>query len=279
MDEHISDVSVVIPYGKSDGRILRCVSSVLAQTIPVAKVIVVANNGITTDQARLELSSLHCSEIVVVVDGAFCRTANEARNTGCALSSTVWTALVDSDDWWDPEHVRACFAAIGRAAFDVDLVYGSLFIHSAQGQEILMATHFSESLTPENYLLAYYPAQTSSYFFRTNLVRDNPWCAALRRHQDFEWFARVARVSRVVVNTQATVHVEWLEERTHKAHADCWSVIQPWRPNVRRILFRRHHRNLLKSAIKSRDKYVFRLGLLYLLDFFRRERDFLNGSI
>lgn len=273
-----ADITVVIPYGKADGNIVRCVASVLAQIVKPMKIIVVANHNVSAVRAATELQGLSADEVVQIADGAACRNANEARNLGCALVATRWTALLDSDDWWDSGHLQSCLDILRSSGEGIEFMYGSLTVHTAEGQGVLDASHFTESLTPENYLLSYLPAQTSSFFFSTTLVKANPWHPELRRHQDYEWFARIARVSKVALNTRPTVHVEWLTDRTHLAHADCWWVVRRWRHQVQREYFRRHHRNLLKSAIRSRDRFVFILAAHYIIDGFRSNKTYLSSA-
>lgn len=276
------DVSVVIPCGKLEGDLVRCVESAAAQRPPPREILVVANHRVSAAAARERLAEARtCGVPLRIVDGAGCKHANDARNLGARLAGSAWIALLDSDDWWAPDHLAACAAAVETAqaaAAPVDFVYGSIRVITARGEQLLRAEHFSTLVTPENYLLSYRPAQTSSFVVRRALMLAEPWASDLRRHQDYEWFARIARRVRVAVNPAADVNVEWLAERRHRAHRDCWSVVAPWRPRVRRHAFRRHHRNLIKSALKSHDPYALRLVWYYAADALRGERAFLHDA-
>lgn len=270
-------ISVVIPFGKLDGNIARCVQSALEQTTPPLEVIVVANHVVSVEAARRTLQSLIYHPALYIVDGAACRNANDARNLGATLAKGSWLALLDSDDWWDSAHLSNCTPIIQSADPLLDLVYGSITVHKSDGIVVLPAHHYGKDGSAENYLLSYYPAQTSTYVVRREAILEEPWDPALRRHQDYEWFARIARRNRVIVNPEPTVHVEWLTGRRHKAHRDCWKVVKAWRPLVRRAAFRRHHKNLLKSAVHSRDIFAIHLALSFFLDFFRPQREFMNS--
>lgn len=271
-----TDIAVVIPYGKLEGDILRCVGSVLDQSHRASEVLVVANNKVSAVAARQKLAPLADRLELRVIDGAACRNANDARNLGCREAGSAWLALLDSDDWWGPQHLATCIAAVMSSPDPVGFVYGSINVVSAQGIAVLPAAHFSCEATAENYLLSYRPAQTSSYFVLRSLMLAHPWAPALRRHQDYEWFARITRHCRAAVNPAAHVFVEWLDERRHQAHSDCWSVVEPWRNQVRRHEFRKHHRNLIKSALRSRDPYVLRLVWFYATDALRGRGAFLR---
>lgn len=271
-----ADTAVVIPFGKLEGDIVRCVASALAQSLPARQVLVIANNKVSVDAAREKLAAFAGRPELRVIDGARCRNANDARNLGCQQTDTEWLALLDSDDWWGPDHLASSLAVVETAPEAVDFVYGSIRVVSSRGSDLLRAEHFSAESTAENYLLSYRPAQTSTYVVRRALMLAHPWAPGLRRHQDYEWFARITQLCRTAVNPEASVFVEWLAERRHKAHGDCWSVVAPWRPKVHRREFRKHHRNLIKSALRSRDPYVFRLVWFYAADALRGNSAFLR---
>ncbi|MBK1616091.1 hypothetical protein CKO44_21790 [Rubrivivax gelatinosus] len=265
-------VSVVVPYGKRDGDIERCVRSALAQGHAPQQVLVVANHAVDAGEACSRLGSIADDPRLRIVDGSACRNANQARNLGARLAATPWIALLDSDDWWDPQHLQQALD-VARAQ-RADMVYGSIRVHGPADNIVLEACHFRRLGTPENYLLSYLPAQTSSYVFRRELVERQPWAEHLRRHQDYEWFARVAQHFVLAAAPVPTVHVEWLDERRHKYHRDCWNVVGAWRGVVDYANFRRHHRALLRSAIRSRDGFSLPLALWYLLDPLRPRRAF-----
>lgn len=90
-------ITVVIPAFNSEQTIARTLSSVLAQTLPPAEIIVVDDG-----------SSDHTSDVVLQFGSVvkLHRQSNSgpgaARNRGISLATGEWIALVDADDAWFP---------------------------------------------------------------------------------------------------------------------------------------------------------------------------------
>ena len=117
-------VSVVIPAFNAGGFIKQTVKSVFEQTYPNLECIVV-NDG-STDNTR--------EEILPFVDRiTYLETSNlgraVARNRGIGLSSGVYIAFLDADDYWDPSKLEEQVAyleshpsvgALGCGAYLVD---------------------------------------------------------------------------------------------------------------------------------------------------------------
>lgn len=246
--------SVVIPLGKLAGDVARCVRSACAQQVRPARVLVVCNGPVSQAlgaQLLAQELALH-GDVVQLVSGAACRNANDARNLGLELVTTEWVAFLDSDDWWEPGWAAAAERTL--QAHDADFCYSSLRVWHSDTPADLLCEHWSAYRTPENYLLSYLPAQTSTYVVRTALARAVGWDPRLGRHQDYDFFVRAVRTSRFVATVPGVhVHVDWREPRRHRAHLDCLHVVRGWRAHVDRPYYRRHIRSLLESAIHSRD--------------------------
>src|SRR5699024_10882054 len=116
--------------------------------------------------------------------------ANFARNLGYDLSETKYVAFLDSDDWWEKEHLTKSIESLeysGKAA-----VYSGAIIHSNN------STNFSNTVDIDNFndpfslVLNGYFAQTSSYVLNKDLIKNIVvWDTALNRHQDFDYFASI----------------------------------------------------------------------------------------
>lgn len=247
--------TVVVPFGKSDGDIARCIQAAMSQTCLPEKVVVVCNGPVSLEYATSSLNELlrQYSSTLLLVRCDTCTNANDARNFGLDHVDTDWVSFLDSDDWWDPTWISAVQGCIQSSS--ADFAYGSLRIHGAKGHtNELMCQHWSSHGTAENYLLAYLPAQTSSYFIRAEAARAIGWRRDLRRHQDYDFFARSLH-SPIKVATVPGVHVnvDWRAPRRHQFHLDCLTVVSPWKQRVELAHYRRHIRKLLQSAILSHD--------------------------
>lgn len=251
--------SVIIPYGKKQGNFLRCIKSVIEQTILPTQIIVVCNGEISIDFIRTnsDIEILLNNSIISFIFPIGCTNANMARNHGLSMVTAGWTAFLDSDDWWDENWVFNVNKAINLE--QSDFLYGSLRIHGKNNsQSELLCNHYSEQKTPENYLLAYKPAQTSTYFIKTYLAKEVGWNNKLRRHQDYDFFVRATKASsKTSIVNGIFVNVDWTTPRRHKFHMDCLEVVTLWHMNVEKKYFLRHLKNLYKSAFLSKDWKAF----------------------
>lgn len=255
MSDSTFDYVVAIPYGKLGGDVTRCVESICRQTLAPQKVLVMCNGRVTRTHAEQVLAEqlLRWGHLIDLVQPPNCRNANDARNTGIDMATTTWIAFMDSDDWWEPGWMAAAAATLLNEG--KQFVYGSIRVHSGGGStEDLIGRHWRNYATPQNYLLAYMPAQTSTYVLTTELARRVRWQPALHRHQDYDFFERcVNSGARTGVVPGVFVNVEWAEARRHKHHLDCLRVVTPWRSAVEARNYRRHIKNLFRSALASRD--------------------------
>jgi glycosyltransferase involved in cell wall biosynthesis len=97
-------VSVIIPAYNRGHLIGRALRSVLAQTVPVAEVIVV-DDGSDDDTARIveAIAATEPSVIYVRQDRA---GAPAARNRGISMATGSLIAFQDSDDEWEPTFIE-----------------------------------------------------------------------------------------------------------------------------------------------------------------------------
>ena len=97
-----NDVAVVIPTYNRGSLILETLSSILAQSVQPAEIIVVDDGS--TDDTYEVVRSLQASSI------RYHRIENcgapRARNIGVSLSRSTWIALCDSDDLWLPDKLE-----------------------------------------------------------------------------------------------------------------------------------------------------------------------------
>lgn len=109
-------VSVVMPHYNALGTVARSIESVIAQTLPVAELVIV--DDASSDFSKLELlvaryrSQLTILLIPLAVNGG----AANARNVGINNASSSYIAFLDSDDVWHPEKIAVQYEYMqGRA--------------------------------------------------------------------------------------------------------------------------------------------------------------------
>lgn len=189
-------VSVIIPtYGGAE-YLKRCVDSVLAQTYQNIEVIVVDDNGMGTPNQLLTQKVMEgykdephvkyiCHEVNI--------NGSAARNTGFRNSNGEYICLLDDDDEYYPEKVERQVNNLD-ANPNCGLTYCQREMY-VNGK----LTSVKHAMKSDNYLfdLLIHKVGISS---GTLMVRRNIWeqiggfDESLRRHQDYEFTARVASV-------------------------------------------------------------------------------------
>lgn len=103
----VAPVSVVIPCYRCASTIARAVASVLAQTLPVAEILLVDDaSGDGTLEALEDIRRRHGAVAVRVLAAPVNLGAGEARNLGWNAASQPWVAFLDADDAWHPRKIE-----------------------------------------------------------------------------------------------------------------------------------------------------------------------------
>ena len=95
--------SVIIPYYNKAPYIIRCIDSVLNQTVNNFEIIVIDDGS--TDNG-IELISKKYGESITIVSQKN-QGVSVARNTGINLAKQEYVALLDADDAWHPQYLES----------------------------------------------------------------------------------------------------------------------------------------------------------------------------
>jgi succinoglycan biosynthesis protein ExoW len=114
-------VVVIIPYFQREkGILLRAVESVLAQVLPAAVTLrVIVIDDASPVSADVELAYIKSISVATIeIERQVNAGPGAARNRGLALVEQTqgidFVAFLDSDDIWQPTHVRDALAALGQ---------------------------------------------------------------------------------------------------------------------------------------------------------------------
>jgi teichuronic acid biosynthesis glycosyltransferase TuaG len=100
-----SSIDVVIPTYNSDEFLERAIDSILSQTHPVSKIIVVDDGSSEKSQKFLmELEKRY--DILEVIFNQHTGLPGVGRHIGILKSEADWIAFLDSDDFWAPEKIQ-----------------------------------------------------------------------------------------------------------------------------------------------------------------------------
>jgi len=98
-------ISVVIPAHNAERFIEEAIESVLAQTLPVAEVIVIA------DDCSDDTSAIARRLDAIVFEGKH-RNISAATNQGVRAAGQEWIALLDADDFWETRKIESQWKAV-----------------------------------------------------------------------------------------------------------------------------------------------------------------------
>jgi glycosyltransferase involved in cell wall biosynthesis len=184
-------ISVVIPAYNAAHFLPRCLSSVFAQTLKPAEVIVV-DDGSTDDSA--EIARKLGARVVSRPNGGL----SAARNTGIQSAENDWVALLDADDLWSPEKLQAQADLVRE---DTVLVYTGIRIFSDDGVKNIRP---GADPTEARKMLRYRNPITPSTVLarRDALARNGGFREDIRACEDWEMWVRLQRIGAFAAVTE-----------------------------------------------------------------------------
>lgn len=185
-------VSVLIPTYNHDAKLQRAIQSVLNQSVQDFEIIVVDNHS--TDNTDAVVHAFNDSRIQLhKIDNKGVIAAS--RNLGLKYALGKYIALLDSDDWWQPNKLELSILALEKG---YDLVYHDLW---------RVSDEFSKSFDKKvgawkvdspvyNYLLINGNAiPNSSVVFKSDIIRKVGLIAEepeLKGVEDFDFWLRIS---------------------------------------------------------------------------------------
>jgi glycosyltransferase involved in cell wall biosynthesis len=164
-DSQLKDprVSVVIPTLNRAAFVGKAIRSVVEQTAPVLEILVV--DGGSTDGTREVAESFGPVVRFLPQEG---KGAAAARNTGFRRAQGDWIALLDSDDLWLSNRLRAQFDLLAGHP-ETDFIFSDMAVVASDGD-----ANLPEILNPEahRYLVAgaSHLDRILEYLFLTNFI-------------------------------------------------------------------------------------------------------------
>lgn len=110
------DVAVVIPVFNKVRHVDRAIRSVLSQTLPPTRILIV--DDASTDGSAEKIETFRHPDITVLRRSVPGPGGYAARNTAIEASSNEWISFLDADDAWAPDHLQSVADALSRNAND-----------------------------------------------------------------------------------------------------------------------------------------------------------------
>ena len=171
-------VSIVTVVYNGAATLERTIQSVLGQSYPNIEYIVV--DGGSTD-GTLDLLRRYEDRLDQWVSEKD-KGIYDAMNKGVALCTGEWVALINADDWYEPDTV-ARVVAVAHGRHDINIVHGDIWIHYPNG-------HRKQKRAKLNgFLLKYWEMVLNhpSFFVRRSYYQGRPFDATLRVSGDHKW--------------------------------------------------------------------------------------------
>jgi glycosyl transferase family 2 len=186
-------VSVVIPAYRAAATIGRAVASVLAQTFPVAEILVIDDGS--PDDLAAELAPFGERIMLIRQENG---GAASARNLGIERATGDFIAFLDADDYWEPRRLE-CQLQLFQQHPGLGLVAGQYFNQPPGGERALALTrqaHWFDRLLSLNGERAFTVATivwTSTTLVRRQVLADERFVSGLEPAEDRDLWARLVK--------------------------------------------------------------------------------------
>ena len=251
-------VSVVVPFYNRSKFLKRLLDSIAIQNLP-ATIVYIIDNGSTLEDTLKAWEIIRSHNLVdkcVFTSSIGKGNANFARNLGYELAETKYVAFLDSDDWWEKNHLHhsiSCLKSTNKAA-----VYSIAIIHTQFGSNISRTADIKDYNNPFSLILSShgYIAQTSSYIVdKTKVSNTALWDEQLKRHQDFDYFSSIFyKTSGWVYYPKVTTNIDWHTGGTNISDLDFTSFLifyNKWKDIIPMPIKKQYLKRMLYLAYQS----------------------------
>ncbi len=234
--------------------VLRAVDSVLQQTFSDLEVIVVIDGDESHILAALESVSSPRLQVLRLrrrVGGS------GARNLGVYAARGEWVAFLDDDDLWLPKKLEMQLAAAQASNASDPIVACKVIAHTPAGEFVWPRKLPSEPLS--EYLLARNSwtqgeglLQTSTLLTSRRLLLKVGFEEGLRKHQDWDWLLRAARIPGVKIEFVDEPLAIWnLESQGGVSRRHDWQGSLAWIRHRKDLVTRRAYAGFVATQIAS----------------------------
>jgi alpha-1,3-rhamnosyltransferase len=260
-DRQKGDVFAFVPSYNHAPFIEQCLNSIIGQTLPPAKLLVI-DDGSRDDSPRIiERVLKDCpfeAEFIVRENRGLCATLNE----GFARSEGKYFAYIGSDDYWLPDFFKERVRLMDERERAV-LAYGHSYLIDETGEIFGSTTDFDEDWAryidgdPSPMLLNGVSPVSSTVFYRRSVLEQVSWNESARL-EDYEMYVRLATLGEFAFDPQVLSVWRHHSYNTSKdlllMHRE---VIEAQNRNIEYLGVSREELDKYQARIKFRNARVF----------------------
>jgi len=198
------EVSVIIPVHNRAGIIPSAIRSALNQTIKPKEIIVVDDASTDKLSEKIEHFDKNTVKLIRLNNKT---NAAYARNYGALSSESDYIAFLDSDDFWEKNHIESKLKIINKDQ-NIKGVYGSFYVMDNQRVlYIKKPTQYDKIIHPAEYVLRGSGIRTSTFLFNRKAFLTIKFNDNLTKHQDWDLFIRFVSKHNMRVDHNPTVKI------------------------------------------------------------------------
>ena len=251
-------VSVVIPVYNREFELKRAVKSVLNQTIQNFEILVIDDFS----EVDLKIICANFSDTRIKYHKLEKKgNGNICRNYGIKIAEGSYIAMLDSDDEWLPTHLESKIKFL--ESNNCDGVFGSFKVNNGEVLIDAISRPFDISESYINYILSDGISQTSTFLFKSKIVKNIKWDEKLKRHQDYDFGIKFSSHFKFMPCESITCIVHWKkgEKRNHHLNSQI-QFINTYKKIISPVLYNTYFRKLYfeiyndKSISREQKNYV-----------------------
>lgn len=261
-------VSVIIPSYRGESKICRAVDSVLAQTYENIEIIVVDDNGKGTEhqlKTAKVMGKYDNNEKVHYMVHETNKNGAAARNTAIRKARGEYICFLDDDDAFLPDKVQLQVSLFSKLSDDYGMVFGSIKEYISESNIKIHNSEFKEEEFLYRFLKDDLNACSSTVMIRTKVLEVvKEWDESFSRHQDWEFFARVADEFKVAYVSECCVEKykydtnlpkdgRVVEEYRLKYLDKVKYIIEKMPKKQQRAIYDHHYTDVGKSYLKNHN--------------------------
>ena len=276
---------IITTYARATSVLERAIKSMLAQTHPLAEILVVDDNPDDSpmSEAVRELCLSYDEVTYIKQDGN--RGACAARNLALERAKGEFVGFLDDDDEWLPEKTEKQLKRFEEAGEDAGLVYchGWAVIDETGERELYYNSVSSGPEISYDEILGYdYIGSTSNPLIRKSCLDTvGGFWEAQPARQDYELWIRIGRSSRLICDPEPLFlyhkHAgEQITKDRRKSYTGFKNIYQRYYEDYKKRP--RAHINILNAIIRNRSgltpevlRYALKRQMLQLIS--REKRD------